>query len=216
MLTRARAVVIALAALTLGACSNVHPGSAAVVDGESISMRTLDTTAAAYCAVTLDAARHQTGAKTISNAEMRRQAIVGLVSLRVARDLAQREGLQIRPSSYELTPSQRKQLAKAFPSADVDELARAIEDSQEVSAIAVALAERSTGQQVDDKNEDQLAQEGQKAILAAFKHSDVKFAPRFGLDPAGKVRADTGSISVTPVDLEDPVAEELPAALRCS
>ena len=214
MLTRARVVVLALVGLTLAAC-NVHPGSAAVVDGRSISMSTLDKTAAAYCTLTADAAKQQ-GVTSVSNSQVRRQAVVGLVSLVVARKLAETEGVQVEPSAYELTTSQRRQLATQFPAADAEQLGRAIEDSQEVSAIAVALAEKQTKQQANAENEPQFVDLGQKAILDAFKDNDVSFAPRFGLDPAGQPRADTGSISVTPVDLEAPVDEELPDAQRCA
>lgn len=215
MLTPARATGLALVGLALAACSNVHPGSAAVVDGETISMRTLDSTAAAYCTLTADAARQQ-GITTVSGAQVRRQAVVGMVSLVVARDLAETEGIEVPTSAYELTTSQRERLAQEFPDADADDLGQAIEDSQEVSAIAVALASRETGVQPTADNESQLAEMGQSAILAAFDDSDVKFAPRFGLDPAGEVRAETGAIAVTPVDLEAPVDEELAEPLRCS
>lgn len=215
MLTRARAAVLVIAALSLGACSSVHPGSAAVVDGQSISMRTLDKTAEAYCALTVDAAQQQ-GVDSVSNARVRRQAIVGLVSLQVARDLAESQGLEIPASSYELTSAQRDQIAEAFPASQTDELVTAIEESQELSAIAIALAVEETGQPATEETEAQLAEVGQAAILKAFRANDVKFAPRFGLDPDAEVRSDTGSISVTPVDLEAPSDEELPAALRCS
>lgn len=215
MLTRTRGVVLVLAGLSLAACGTVHPGAAAVVDGETISMQTLDKTAEAYCALTAQAAKQQ-GASSVSSSEVRRQAIVGLVSVIVARDVVKSEGLTIAPTSYELTETQRDQIAKAFPGGDVDELARAIEDSQEVAAIAVALAAKQTGQPATAETESQLADAGQAAILKTFRSKDVKFSPRFGLDPEANVRSATGSISVTPVDLETPSADELPAALRCS
>ena len=215
MLTRTRAVVLAVAGLSLAACGTVHPGSAAVVDGRSISMDTLDRTASAYCTLTAQAARAQ-GITTVSNAEVRRQAVVGLVSLRVARDLAKAEGVTIGPDSYELTAQQRNELSKSFPGSDLDELAQAVEDSREVSAIAVALAEKKTNQQATTENEAQFAELGQSEILAGFADRDVSFAPRFGLDSKGEQRAATGSVSVTPVDPESPVDEELPTALRCS
>ncbi|KAA1378104.1 hypothetical protein [Aeromicrobium fastidiosum] len=215
MLTRTRAVVLAVAGLSLAACGTVHPGSAAVVDGRTISMDTLDRTASAYCTLTAQAARAQ-GITTVSNAEVRRQAVVGLVSLRVARDLAASHDITIGPSSYELTAQQRDELSKSFPGADLDELAQAIEDSREVSAIAVALAEKKTNQQATTENEAQFAELGQSEILAGFAARDVSFAPRFGLDSKGEQRAATGSVSVTPVDPESPVDEELPASQRCS
>lgn len=215
MLTRARVVVLALAGLTLAACGTVHPGSAAVVDGKNISIKTLDKVAAAYCTLTADAARQQ-GVTTVSNGQVRRQAVVGLVSVVVARRLAASEGVTIRRSAYELTTTQRSRLAAQFPHADAAALGRAIEDSQEVSAIAVALAAKKSGQQPTADNEAELAQAGQAEILAAFPRNDVSFAPRFGLSSAGKAKADTGSVSVTPVDLEAPVDEELPVSQRCS
>jgi hypothetical protein len=215
MLTRTRGLVLGLAGLSLAACGAVHPGAAAVVDGTTISMDTLDRTATAYCTLTASSARQQ-GITTVSNADVRRQAIVGLVSLRVARDLAAKQDVTVEPRSYELTPAQRDELASAFPDADADELATAIEDSQEVSAIAVALAEKESNQQATSENEAQFAELGQREILAALADRDVSFAPRFGIAPDGTQRADTGSVSVTPVDLEAPVDEELPTALRCS
>lgn len=214
MLTRTRGAVLAVAVLSLAACSNVHPGAAAVVDGRTISMRTLDRTATAYCSLTANAAKQQ-GVTTVSGSQVRRQAVLGLVSLVVARELKAQDDLTVPPASYELTADQRAQVAKAFPGADQDELVRALEDSQEVSAIAVALAEKQTNQQATSENESQFAELGQTAILKAFADHDVSFAPRFGLSSSGKARADTGAVAVTPVDLEAPVDEELPAPLRC-
>lgn len=215
MLTRTRGVVLAIAGLSLAACGNVHPGSAAVVDGRTISMDTLDRTATAYCTLTASAAKQQ-GITTVSSSEVRRQAVVGLVSLKIARGLAASHDVTVEPSAYKLTPAQRDELASSFPDSDVDELARVIHDSREVSAIAVALAEKQTNQQATSENEEQFADIGQSAILAAFADSDVSFAPRFGLDSKGQPRAATGSVSVTPDDVDAPVDEELPAGQRCS
>lgn len=215
MKTRARAVVLGLAGLTLAACSNVHPGDAAVVDGKSISMTTLDNTAKVYCTLTLNAAKQQ-GTSSVSNLDVRRQAVVALVSAVVARKLAAENGVVVKPSTYELTNTQRTQVAKAFPKEDIGELEKAIEDAQEVSAIAIALAEKSTGQTRNTGNEAQLAQMGQNEITKAFKDNDVKFAPRFGLNGSSKAVSDSGSLSVAEVDLEKPTEDELPAAQRCS
>ncbi|TGN30622.1 hypothetical protein [Aeromicrobium chenweiae] len=217
MLTRARAVVLAVAGLSLAACGTVHPGSAAVVDGTTISMKSLDETAQAYCVLSLNAAQQQGGAPAaISNTDLRRQAVVGLVSSVVAEDLAKKEDLQVRPSAWKVGSTVRAQLAKAFPKGDVDQIAKALEDDQKVSVIAIALAAKRTGQAPTQANQQQLLQIGRDEITKAFASEDVKFAPRFGLSPSGKVRADTGSISVAPVDLEATPAEELPDTQRCA
>lgn len=217
MLTRARAVVLAVAGLSLAACSNVHPGSAAVVDGSTISMRTLDETARAYCTLTLDAARQQGGeAQAVSNTEVRRQAVVALVSSVVADDLVEEEDLPVRPSMWQVNDTLRSQIADAFPGADVDGLARAIEDDQKISAVAIALASKRTGQAPSETNQQQLLQLGRDEITKAFADRDVSFAPRFGLSPTAQPRSGTGSLSVAPADLEPAAADALPDAQRCS
>jgi hypothetical protein len=214
-MNRARAAVLALAGLTLAACGNVHPGAAAVVDGQSISMKTLNTTAAAYCAVSLLSAQ---GATPPDNAEVRRQAVTTLVSLVVARKLADEQGVTPKPSAYELTAAQEAQVAKAFQKRhDLAEINELIEQSQELSAISVALGEKSTGQLPTAENGPQLAQVGQAEVVKAFKANDVTFAPRFGLsNTTGKTVASTGSLSVAPVDLGENAPDQLPAAQRCT
>lgn len=214
MLTRARAVALVLAGLMLAACGNIHPGDAAVVDGRSISMKSLDVTAKSYCELTLRSATQQ-GVSAVSNADMRRQAVTGMVTLMVARKLAEEQGVTPKPSTYELTDEQKSQVAAAFPKGDHDALNQVIEDSQETYEIAVALGERSTGDQRTDANVDTLAQAGQAQITKTFSDYDVSFSPRFGLSKSSKQIADTGSLSV-PVSADKVAAAELPPAQRCS
>src|SRR5689334_10048238 len=163
MLTRARAAVLVLAGLTLAACGNVHPGAAAVVDDQTISMKTLDKTAEAYCTLTLASAKSQ-GATVPGNADVRRQTVTTLVSLVVARKLAKQEDVTPRPAEYELTTQQEDQISKAFPDDNADELKKLIEKGQELSAISVALGEKSTGQARTADNVSQLAEAGQAEI----------------------------------------------------
>ena len=216
MLTRARAAVLALAGLTLAACGNIHPGAAAVVDDETISMKTLDQTAEVYCLDALQQAKTR-GATQPDNADVRRQAVTALVSLVVARKLAAEEGVTPKPATYELTSAQRREVAKVFPKVDPEVTTKAIEDSQELSEIAIALGEKSTGQQRTEANASQLVGAGGAEITKAFKDNDVEFAPRFGLSNTGDTKAaTTGSLSVAPVDLGDEGPDELPAAQRCT
>lgn len=215
MLTRARAVVLILAALTLAACGNIHPGAAAVVDGETISMKSLDRTAKAYCTLTVASAQ---GATAPENAEMRRQALTTLVSLVVARKIAEEENIKPKPSVYELTGEQEEQIAKAFSKEkDLDEINKLIEQSQELSAISVAFGEKVTGQPVTAENQAQIGAAGQAEITKAFKDNDVEFAPRFGLsNSTAQQVAATGSLSVAPTDLGADKPNELPASQRCT
>jgi hypothetical protein len=216
MLTRARAAVLVVAGLTLAACGNVHPGAAAVVDDQTISMKSLDKAAKAYCTLTLASSQDQ-GATPPDNAEVRRQAVTTLVSLIVARKLAEEEGITPKPSDYELTNEQEGQVAKAFPKEkDLGEINKLIEQSQELSAISLALGEKITGETATAENEAQIGAAGQAEITKAFKDNDVEFAPRFGLNDNAKTVTSTGSLSVSPADLGDSKPDELPAAQRCT
>ena len=216
-MTRARAAVLVLAGLMLAACSNVHPGAAATVDGQTISMKTLDKTAGAYCKLTL-ASSQQQGATPPTNADMRRQAVSTLVSLVVARKIAKEEGITPKPADYELTSEQEGQVAKAFPNEkNLDELNKLIEQSQELSAISLALGQKVTGQAPTAETAAQIGAAGQAEITKAFKDNDVKFAPRFGLsNSSAKTVSATGSLSVAPTDLGADDPNELPKAQRCS
>ena len=213
MLTRARAAVLVLVGLTLAACGNVHPGAAAVVDGQTISMKSLDHASKALC--TLALASSQGGAAP-ANSDIRRQAVSTLVSLVVARKIAKEEGIAPKPSDYELTSEQESQVATAFPKEkNLDEINKLIEQSQELSAIALALGERITGQRPTAETADQIGAAGQAEITKAFKDNEVEFAPRFGLsDSSAKTITSTGSLSVATAGEAKP--DQLPAAQRCS
>jgi hypothetical protein len=216
MLTRARAAaVLAVAVLTLTACGNTHPGAAAVVDDQTISMKSLDKTAQALCTLSLASSQ---GATPPDNADIRRQAVSTLVSLIVARKVAKKEGITPSPSDYELTKDQESQVAKAFPNEkDLSEINKLIEQSQELSAISLALGEKLTGQAPTADTENQIGTLGQAEITKAFKDNDVKFAPRFGLSNTGSDRpATTGSLSVASADLGEDEPDQLPRAQRCS
>jgi hypothetical protein len=212
-MTRARAAVLVLAGLTLAACGSVHPGAAAVVDDQTISMKSLDKSAKALCTLALASSQ---GAGSPANADIRRQALSTLVSLVVARKLADEEGLTPKPVDYKLTNDQEGQVAKAFPKEkNLGEIKKLIEQSQELSAISLALGQKITGQAPTAETADQIGAAGQAEITKAFKDNDVEFAPRFGLsNTSAKVITSTGSLSVTKA--ADAKPDQLPAAQRCS
>ena len=216
MWTRVRVLSLGAAALTLAACGNIHPGDAAVVDGRSISMTTFDKTARVYCELTLISAQEQ-GISSVPNADIRRQTISDLVTISIARDLAEQEGITIDKQSYELSSDQLSQIASEFPKDDDAETVElVIENSQEIAALSVALAEKATGTAATEDNAAQMAEAGRAAILTAFKDHDVEFAPRFGLSDTLEDLGPTGSLSASNIDFEAPSDDELPAAQRCA
>jgi hypothetical protein len=217
MLTRfgRRGAVVAGIALALSACSAVHPGDAVVIGKESVSLSTLDETAQAYCVFTLNQAKAQ-GIEAISNADLRRQAALGLASHVVARKVADEQGVSVRRADYVVSAAEKKQIAEVFADQDIDLLVDALQDSREVSAIAVELAAKAAGTEPTAESAGQFEEAGRNLITAAFADYDVKFAPRLGLSPTGAQRANTGSLSVASVDFEQTPAEELPEGQRCS
>lgn len=209
-----RAVALIAATLTLASCGSIHPGDAAVVDGHSVSMAKFDQTARVYCQLTLLSAKEQ-GVMSVPNSDVRRQTISDLVTIHVARDLAKEEGVTVDKRLYELTPDQVNEVGAAFPKGDdAEHVEFAIENSQEIAAIAIALAEKSTGVTATDENSGQLVEEGRAAIIAAFKDHDVEFAPRFGLNSSMTETGPTGSLSVPATD--GPAEDQLPPDQRCA
>jgi len=208
-----RPLAFAFAALTLAACGSMHPGNAAVVDGQSISMKSLDDTSRVYCLLALRSGGQQ-GVSSVSNAEVRRQAITDMVTAMVAEKVAVAKGVHPKPQTYEITASQRQQIDKAFP-ADSAAVSKAIENSQKTSAIAVALGAKASGSIPTATNQSDLAHAGQAEILQAFRDHDVQFSPQFGMSGTMKQLSPTGSLSVPEITLDQPTDTELPTAQRC-
>ena len=205
-----RLLVAAAVALLLAGCGSVHPGAAAVVGDTTISMGQADDTAAVYCKLALVTAPEGT---PISNADVRRQAVTDLVVGVVAREMADEANAKPNPSTYEVTPAQREEVAQSVADDDLDPVIDAINASQHTFAIAELLG----AQQIDDPDADaeQLRQEGLQLIQAEVARRDVRFDPRFGIARDGTQKAATGSLSV-PVEAPDPSQEGLPATQQCA
>jgi hypothetical protein len=205
-----RVLVAAAVALLLAGCGSVHPGAAAVVGDITISMGQADDTAAVYCKLALASAPQGT---PISNADVRRQAVTDLVVGVVAREMAQEANVEPNPSTYEVTPAQRKEIAQAVADDELDAVIDAINASQHTFAIAEKLG----AEQNDDPDADaeQLRQQGLQLIQAEVARRDVRFDPRFGIARDGTQKSATGSLSV-PVEAPDPSQEGLPATQQCA
>jgi len=215
----ARPAVLILAALSLAACGSVHPGDAAVVDGHAISMQVADESSEAYCALAVLTAAQQ-GVTDVPSADSRRQAVRTLVTLAVARDLADELGLAPKESDYTLPRSDRDQIASALKDADDDELEHvytALQDNQELTLIAASLGAHATGQTLSEQNRESLTSAGLTEIDKAFADHDVDIDPRFDLKLplATDAKPGTGSLSATAVKAAADDAD-VPVALRCS
>jgi hypothetical protein len=205
-----RVLVAAATVLVLAGCGSVHPGAAAVVGDTTISMERADDVATVYCQLTLLSAAEGT---PIDNADVRRQAVTDLVAGIVAREMAEEANLTINPSSYEVSPTQRKEIAQAFPDGQLDRVVEAINDSQRTYAIAEQLGAKEVD--APDVEAEQLVDQGLQMIQAEVARRDVRFDPRFGISGDGTQKAATGSLSV-PVKAPESNQKGLPATQQCS
>lgn len=211
----ARVAVLAVAVVVLASCTGVHPGSAAVVDGESISMETADKASGAYCELALAVAKQQ-GVTEVSAADARRQAVTDLIMSKVAHKLAAETKLSVNPASYVITDEQQAQIDEAFPGGNLTEISEAIERSQETYAIVVALGEQATGSRISEETSAEIESAGQAEIEKFYRASDVSIDPRFGLGDLSQQVASTGSLSVAEATEAQVDPAELPSAQRCS
>lgn len=210
-----RSATLGMAILALTACAGVSPGSAAVVDGESISMKKADKASAAYCKLSLAVAAQQ-GAPAVSAADSRRQAISDLITYAVAKKVEKQRGVAVDPTTYVITDTQKAQIVKAFPGGDLAQISHAIERSQEIYAIIIALGKASTGEVMANDTKAAIEQSGQAEITRAYTSSDISIDPRFGLNDLTKKIGDTGSLSIAAVTKANNDPAKLPATQRCS
>lgn len=214
--TRAVGGVVLAGLLLSGCAASMSPGSAAVVDGTTISMDEADRTAAVYCEVALFSSAQSGAGGTVDNADVRRQAVSELVTGVVAEAVAERQELDVPRSAYVFTREQRDQVAEALPDVDVDEAVRVLEAGQRTYAIAERLGEIATGEETTEENASDIQEAGRAVLADALREADVSIDPRFGLGDDATQVATSGSLSVSSDVLEEDVPLVAPATQRCS
>jgi len=190
-------VSLLVAAFALAACGSIHPGAAAVVDGDTISMRTLDRTADAMCVVQ---ARTQQQTQPIDNAQVKRDAAVLLVLEKASAATVRDEGIAVDPKLAAVPGDAEASIRKAF-GAHADDVLALVKDQQRVYAELIAIGSDSTGQTPNADILDPLARAGQQIVAARYDDLDVSFAPRLGLSKKGAATGGVGSLSVSADDL---------------
>lgn len=207
MKLRAGFITAAIAAITLISGCSIHPGAAAVIDGERISIDTVDEAAEAHCNRSL-----AEGAEPLSTVDARRQAIAGIIQVQLAKKLADEAGLELDPAEAKVAPEVRDQIAETFDAADVSGIEKVQERANETRAILTELGEDKTGDESQD-----AVEVGEKILQEAVNDSDISIDPRFGLqlDEQDEQMGLTGSLSVAQGD-EEQRAEQMAKSQQCS
>lgn len=208
MALKSRILGLVVVAGLLSACGSVHPGAAAVVNGERITMQEADSIAPLYCLVQLAG---QQESAVFDNAQIRREALSSLIFIEVADQLAAEKNLTVKVSDDLGAPAEafREALDPEFRD-DFDSL---MEQNLRFGAIAIALG-RSVAPDVADENE--LLNIGMGEIGKALGESDIDIDPRFGINAMGEQIADSGSLSAMTVNLDRSTADTRAAATLCS
>lgn len=206
MTLKSRILGLLVIAGLLGGCGTVHPGSAAVVNGERITMEQADATAHTLCLINT---MGQQGA-SFDNAQVRRQAVISLVITEVAEQVAEEKDLKVKVSAE--AEAQVAQFRELLAPEHRDQFDDVIGINLRFGAIAQELG-RAANPGVDDPNA--LTELGMAELSAAMQDMDVEIDPRFGLAPTGEQIADSGSLSVASLNAEASAQVERAAALQC-
>lgn len=207
MTLKSRILGLLVIAGLLGGCGTVHPGSAAVVNGERITMEQADLTAHTLCLINMVG---QDGA-SFDNAQVRRQAVISLVITEVAEQVAEEQGLNVKVSAQ--SQAEVAQFREMLAPEHREQFDEVIDINLRFGAIAQELG-RVANPDVDDPNA--LLELGMAELSAAMQGMDVEIDPRFGLSSTGEAIADSGSLSVSSLDAEASAQVQRAAALQCS
>lgn len=201
---RIRVGIAAAAMLALSACGSMHPGSAIVIDGDSVSADKVDDLADNLCE-----AIGASGQADVGGKDARQQAVSLMLSLTAARQAADDLGIEVEPSKYAVTSSDTEALEAQFPDADSEQLEKVIAISKESSALVTAIGQDQAG---SSASTEQAQQAGQQYLQDFIADADVSIDPRYGLDDDGQPKDETDSLSVR---VSDP-AEDIPSTQQCT
>jgi hypothetical protein len=191
ILTRQRrapvvAVVVAICGLLMTGCGDnvgVHPGSAAVVDGQSLSMNKIDDTTKLYCQayVAQSQQSQQTSSGPIPMGAFRSYVASALSKRMLGDALADHYGVEPAPGYQKAVSNYEQGLA----SAPDDQRAAVIEVAGAdayLQNVQVAIGEQLTGNsgQADADVKANL-QRGQVATEDWLKDNDARVDPVFGI-----------------------------------
>lgn len=218
---RSRGVlVVALAALTLSGCAGLHPGVAAQVGEESITMGEVDTIAADFCEAVEPQLEGQ--AETVPNAYFR-GGIAGTLAMRsVADQLAEEYGVTADSNDFEQRLAELRRGVAVLPEDLRDSVIRV-----ETAPLYVEEIQAEVGEVVLDGQGDrsEFVAAGQEEFARWVSENGVDFDPSLNtVMREGTVATEDRSVSFAVSETarggleEQPnsvLARQLPTTQRC-
>jgi hypothetical protein len=191
--TRGRAlVVVALAGVLLSGCGSslgIHPGSAAIVGGQSLSMGRIDDTATLYCRayVTNSQQSQQSQGQSgpIPMGSFRSYVASSLTKRLLGRELA--DQYAVTPASgYQTAVSQYQQALASMPADQRDAVIQVAGADAYLQNVQVAIGQQLTGNEGQSNDDVKAAlQRGEVATQDWLNDHDASIDPVFGISVDG-------------------------------
>lgn len=177
----------------LAGCGDAHPGSAASIDGTTISVSEVDDVAAALCTAN---AQGDSG-QSLPSRGARQSALSVLLRSDISRAFGEQEGVSADPRDVADALEQNRATIDALPADQREVFSETVKDYAEGQLIVIAVGQDLLAKQGGK-------QDDQNAALAAGDEARAKFAdglevdidPRFGTFVDGELEPSGGSLSV--------------------
>lgn len=185
--------VVLLGVVLLAACGEAYPGSAAAVDGRTISVSEVDDVATALCTAN---AQGQSG-QSLPSRGARQSALSVLLRSNISLAFGAQQGVTADPRDVAAAISQNQATIDALPADQREVFSETVKNYAEGQLVVIAvgkkLLEEQGGQQA---NQNAALAAGEKARVKFADGLDVDVDPRFGTFKAGELAPAGGSLSV--------------------
>lgn len=191
----ARAVpAAAIAVLLLTGCSDLTPGTAAVVNGTKISNSSVDRLSDAQCTLRQVLAKSD-AAPAASFSRVKQDSLSLLLDTEVNTQFGTSEGIQADPLLTKGFLNQILPVFKPLPEKSRNEFVRVFRVWSKGRAILVQAGAEASGQQPSATNIDQLVASGLKVRSSWLKKADITTDARYAPDKDGFPGGGQGSVS---------------------
>ncbi len=182
----------AVAALTLGGCGTLPPGTAAVVDGTTISRSDVTELAEAQCAGLKQAAKTgQSQTQEAPRKQLLQQALSLLMDIELSLKYGESEDVSPRAQQVATTYSQIDPLIKTLPEKYRDFMSDVFHRWAAGRDVLTQVGQQATGEQDTPANTEALLNAGYQKREPWLKKVTIDTDPRYG--PAADVAWPGGS-----------------------